>query len=24
MLSFQEDGPSFVDNLATKIANTFW
>ena len=23
MLAFQEDGPSFVDNLATKIANTF-
>lgn len=24
MLAFQEDGPSFVDSLATKIANTFW
>ena len=23
MLAFQEDGPDFVDNLATKIANTF-
>ncbi len=24
MLAFQEDGPVFVDSLATKIANTFW
>ena len=24
MLAFQEDGPTFVDSLATKIANTFW
>ena len=23
MLAFQEDGPDFVDNLATKVANTF-
>jgi len=24
MLAFQEDGPTFVDSLATKVANTFW
>jgi hypothetical protein len=23
MLAFQEDGPTFVDSLATKVANTF-
>jgi hypothetical protein len=23
MLAFQEDGPAFVDSLATKVANTF-
>ena len=24
MLAFQEDGPTLVDSLATKVANTFW
>jgi hypothetical protein len=24
MLAFQEDGPSLVDSLATRVANTYW